>query len=585
MFFIHLLNNYIIFVIILKDFWMKNYVIGLDYGTDSVRAVLIDTDNGQELSSDVHWYQRWKNVEFCDASINQFRQHPLDHIEGLENTIKNVVKNGNVNPSQIKAICIDTTGSSPIPVAENGTPLALVKGFETNPNAMMVLWKDHTSIKEANEINELAASWGGVDYTKYEGGIYSSEWFWAKILHVVREDEAVKNAAFTWMEHCDLMTYLLIENKDLKSFKRSRCAAGHKAMWHEEWNGLPAEEFLGQLHPYLAKLRGNLYEETYTSDVVAGNLSKEWATKLGLTTDTVIAVGTFDAHSGAVGAKIDEHTLVRVMGTSTCDIIVSSKEVIGTNTVRGICGQVDGSVIPGYIGLEAGQSAFGDVLAWFKEILSWPIDNLILNSSVLNEVQKSLLKEEMEADFIKKLSEQAEKIPLSESIPTALDWINGRRTPDANQELKSAISNLSLGTKAPHIFKALVNAICFGSKKIVDRFEEEGVKINSVIGIGGVARKSPFIMQTLANVLNKPIKIAASDQTPALGAAVYAAVSAGIYADVIEASKKMGSDYEATYFPEIEKVVVYEKLMKSYDELSFFAENITQKSIVNELHL
>jgi len=564
---------------------MKNYVIGLDYGTDSVRAVLIDAENGQELSSDVHWYQRWKNLEFCNAATNQFRQHPLDHIEGLQNAIKNVVKNGNVNPTLIKAICIDTTGSSPIPVTENGTPLALVKGFENNPNAMMVLWKDHTAINEANEINELAVSWGGIDYTKYEGGIYSSEWFWAKILHVIKEDEAVKNTAYTWMEHCDLMTYLLIDNKDLKSFKRSRCAAGHKAMWHEEWNGLPAEEFLGQLHPYLAQLRGKLYEETYTSDVIAGNLSQDWATKLGLTTDTVISVGTFDAHSGAVGAKIDEHTLVRVMGTSTCDIIVSAKEVIGTKTVRGICGQVDGSVIPGYVGLEAGQSAFGDLLAWFKEILSWPIDNFIATSNILSENQKNLLKEEMEANFIKKLSEQAEKIPLSESIPAALDWINGRRTPDANQELKSVISNLSLGTKAPHIFKALVNAICFGSKKIVDRFEEEGVKINSVIGIGGVARKSPFIMQTLANVLNKPIKVAASDQAPALGAAVYAAVSAGIYTDVIEASKKMGSDFEATYFPEIDKVAIYEKLMKSYDELSFFVENINQKSKVNELHL
>ena len=563
---------------------MKNYVIGLDYGTDSVRAVLIDTENGQELSSDVHMYQRWKNMEFCDAATNQFRQHPLDHIEGLENTIKNVVKSGNVNPAQIKAICIDTTGSSPIPVDENGTPLALVKGFEANPNAMMVLWKDHTSIQEAKEINELSVSWGGVDYTKYEGGIYSSEWFWAKILHVIKEDEAVKNAAHTWMEHCDLMTYLLIEKKDLKSFKRSRCAAGHKAMWHEEWDGLPSEEFLGRLHPYLAQLRGKLYEETYTSDIAAGNLSQEWATKLGLTTETVIAVGTFDAHSGAVGAKIDEHTLVRVMGTSTCDIIVSSKEVIGTKTVRGICGQVDGSVIPGYVGLEAGQSAFGDLLAWYKEILSWPIDNLIVTSNILTETQKNQIKEEMEVNFIKKLSEQAEKIPLSESIPTALDWINGRRTPDANQELKSMISNLSLGTKAPHIFKSLVNAICFGSKKIVDRFEEEGVKINSVIGIGGVARKSPFIMQTLANVLDKPIKIASSDQAPALGAAVYAAVAARIYSSVIDASKNMGSDFEATYFPEKEKVAVYEKLMKSYDKLSHFAENMNQKSNVNEFH-
>ncbi len=547
---------------------MKNYVIGLDYGTDSVRAVLIDVENGHEIASDVCHYKRWKNQEFCDASINQFRQHPLDHIEGLETTIKTVVASSNIAPIQIKGICIDTTGSSPVPVTADGTPLAMTKGFENNPNAMMVLWKDHTGINEANEINELAANWGGDNFTKYEGGIYSSEWFWAKILHIARHDEAVKNAAYTWMEHCDLMTYLLIDNKDLKSFKRSRCAAGHKAMWHEDWNGLPPEEFLGQLHPYLAALRGKLYDETYTSDLVAGNLSQEWATRLGLTTDTVIAVGTFDAHSGAVGAKIDEHTLVRVMGTSTCDIIVSSKEVIGINTVRGICGQVDGSVIPGYIGLEAGQSAFGDLLAWFKDTLSWPLDNLVLTSSILSDDQKEKLSAEISANFIKKLTEQAEAIPLSESIPTALDWINGRRTPDADQGVKSAISNLSLGTKAPHIFKALINAICFGSKKIVDRFEEEGVRIDSVIGIGGVARKSPFIMQTLANVLNKPIKVAASDQAPALGAAIYAAVAAGIYPNVIEASKKMGSDFESEYFPEKDKVAEYARLMKAYDQLS-----------------
>ena len=561
----------------IKKFVMKNYVIGLDYGSDSVRAVLIDTENGQELSSSVCNYKRWAAKEYCNASINQFRQHPLDHIEGLETTIKYVVENSKVDPSLIRSICIDTTGSSPIPVAEDGTPLALVKGFEHNPNAMMVLWKDHTAINEANEINELAANWGGEDFTKYEGGIYSSEWFWAKILHVAREDEAVKKAAHTWMEHCDLMTYLLIDNKDLKTFKRSRCAAGHKAMWHEDWNGLPPVEFLEKLDPYLATLRGNLYDETYTSDLVAGNLNQEWATKLGLSTDTVIAVGTFDAHSGAVGAKIDEHTLVRVMGTSTCDIIVDTKESIGSKTVRGICGQVDGSVIPGYIGLEAGQSAFGDVLAWYKELLMWPTENLLTTSTLLTAEQKEQLKAEIGDNLIKELTAEAEKIPLSESIPVALDWINGRRTPDANQELKSAIANLSLGTKAPHVFKSLVNAICFGSKKIVDRFEEEGVRIDTVIGIGGVARKSPFIMQTLANVLNKPIKVALSDQAPALGAAIYAAVAAGIYPNVIEASQKMGSPFESEYTPELDKVAAYNKLLLAYEELSAYADPSIKK--------
>lgn len=556
---------------------MNNYVIGLDYGSDSVRAVLIDTENGRELASDVHWYQRWKKGKYCEPSINQFRQHPLDHIEGLEKTIKTVVSESKVPPESVRGICIDTTGSSPIPVTKEGVPLALVDGFEENPNAMMVLWKDHTAIQEANDINELAANWGGADFTKYVGGIYSSEWFWAKILHIVREDEAVKKAAYSWMEHCDLMTFILADHKDLKTFKRSRCAAGHKAMWHEDWGGLPPKEFLGKLDPYLVDLRDNLYDETSTSNEIAGHLNQEWADILGLTTETIIAVGTFDAHAGAVGAKIEENALVRVMGTSTCDIIVSSTSNIGTKTVKGICGQVDGSVIPGMIGLEAGQSAFGDVLAWFKDVLSWPIDNLVMVSKSISEEQKEKLKEEIEANLIKRLSKQAEEIPLSESIPNALDWINGRRTPDADQELKSAMTNLSLGTRAPHIFKALINAICFGSKKIVDRFEDEGVKIDTVIGIGGVARKSSFIMQTLANVLNRPIKVAASDQAPALGAAIYAAVAAGVYNNVIEASKHMGSDFEAEYFPEAAAISEYEELMVSYSVLGAFVESIKQK--------
>ena len=564
---------------------VKNYVIGLDYGSDSLRAVLIDTENGAELASEVYGYRRWKEGKYCDPSKNQFRQHPLDHIEGLEHTIKSVVSASKVSSGSVKGICIDTTGSSPVPVTADGTPLALVDGFGENPNAMMVLWKDHTAIGEANEINKLAANWGGTDFTKYEGGIYSSEWFWAKILHIVREDEAVRGAAHSWMEHCDLMTFLLTDQRDLETFKRSRCAAGHKAMWHTDWEGLPPESFLERLDPYLAELRGNLYDETYTSDTVAGNLSQEWAEKLGLTTSTVVAVGTFDAHAGAVGAKIEEHALVRVMGTSTCDIIVSSHDNIGSKTVKGICGQVDGSVIPEMVGLEAGQSAFGDVLAWFRDVLSWPIDHLVMSSDILSKEQKEGLQKEIESQFIKKLSEQAERIPLSESIPIALDWINGRRTPDADQELKSAMIDLSLGTKAPHIFKALVNAICFGSKKIVDRFEDEGVKIDSVIGIGGVARKSPFIMQTLANVLDRPIKVAASDQAPALGAAIYAAVAAGIYPTVMDAAAKMGSDFEAEYHPEADAISDYETMMAAYDKLGTFVESIKQKKADHEFEI
>ncbi|SFW48129.1 L-ribulokinase [Sinomicrobium oceani] len=554
---------------------MSKYVVGLDFGTDSVRAVLVDTADGATLESEVHWYRRWKEGKYCDAPKNRFRQHPLDHIEGMETTIKKVVEKSGVRPGDVVGICIDTTGSSPVPVDERGKALALTPGFEENPNAMMILWKDHTAISEAAEINTLSRNWGGLDYTQYIGGVYSSEWFWAKILHIAREDDAVKKAAWSWMEHCDQMTYILTGEKDPESFKRSRCAAGHKAMWHESWGGLPEEGFLSQLDPYLVEVKNNLYKDTYTSDVVAGNLSKEWSEKLGLTENAVVAVGTFDAHAGAVGAGAEAFSLVRVMGTSTCDIMVAPKNVIGDKAVKGICGQVDGSVVPGWVGLEAGQSAFGDLLAWFKDIVAWPIQNLLAETSLVSDEVRKQLVEAMNSKIIPVLSAQAEQITTEESVPLALDWINGKRTPFADQALKTAITGLNLGTRAPHIFRALVEAICFGAKKIVDRFEEEGVEIKSVVGIGGVAKKAPFVMQTLADVLNRPIRIAVSDQAPALGAAIYAAVAAGVYPDVENAVKAMGSPMEKTYEPQPSMVASYKEKYERYEALAGFVEETT----------
>lgn len=551
----------------------NGYVIGLDFGTDSVRAVLVNAMTGKCICSDVHFYARWKQGNYCNASLNQFRQHPSDHIEGIEKTILAVVQNSTIDADEIKGICIDTTGSSPIAVDQNGRALCFTNGFEENPNAMVILWKDHTAIKEAEEINQVATTWGGEDYTKFEGGVYSSEWFWAKILHVSRVDEAVRNAAHSWMEHCDYLTYLLVGSPPLASFKRSRCAAGHKAMWHESWGGLPSDDFLTLLDPTFPELKQNLFEQTYTSNEVAGHLSEEWAAKLGLSQDVVVSVGTFDAHAGAVGAEVKENTLVRVMGTSTCDIIVSNNPSLQTQTVHGICGQVDGSVIPGMVGLEAGQSAFGDVLAWFRDLLSWPLDQLAKDNSKLSAKEV----EDAKNKIIPELTSQAEEIPISESMPLALDWINGRRTPDANQSLKTAIVNLSLGSNAAHIFKALVESICFGSKMIVDRFEEEGIAIESVVGIGGVAKKSPFVMQTLADVLGMPIQIAKSDQAPALGAAMYAATAAGFYDKVEDAIKAMGNGFEKTYQPNFEKHQAYFKHYEKYKVLGkFVEENINQ---------
>lgn len=542
---------------------MQNqYVIGVDYGTDSVRALVVNAHTGESVGTHVFEYPRWKQGLYCDPAISQFRQHPLDYLEGLEASIKGALAAvSDEVRQQIKGISVDTTGSTPVAVDKNGTPLALLPDFAENPHGMFILWKDHTANAEAEEINDLAHHWD-VDYTKYVGGIYSSEWYWAKILRTLRTDVAVRQHAFSWVEHCDWISAVLTGNTDPLSLKRSRCAAGHKAMWHNEFDGLPGEEFLVKLDPLLAGTRERLYTHTYTSDEPMGFISQEWATKLGLSTSVVIGVGAFDAHMGAVGAEIEPYTFVRVMGTSTCDMLIAPNEEIGHLLIKGICGQVDGSIVPGMLGMEAGQSAFGDVYAWFQKIIVEPV-KVLLGEEAAQNLSKQL---------IPYLSQQASQLPVTENDPIALDWINGRRTPDANHTLKAAISGLNLGTDAVRIFKALVEATAFGSRAIVERFFREGVSIKKVTGIGGVAKKSPFVMQTLANVLNMPIKAASADQACALGAAMCAAVAAGIHPSMEAAQKAMGSGFDAEYLPEIDKVAVYQNLYQKYLTLGEFAE-------------
>lgn len=535
----------------------KKYVIGLDYGTDSVRALLVDAENGAEVACAVSLYKRWAEGKYCDPEKSQFRQHPLDYIEGMEESIKEIV--AQVSPAvvaNILAITIDTTGSTPGAVDEKGTPLALTPGFEEDPDAMFVLWKDHTALKEADDINALAKQWG-VDYTKYSGGLYSSEWFWSKILHITKKEGAVAQKAFSWMEHCDWMPAFLTGNDNVLTVKRSRCAAGHKAMWHEEFNGLPSQEFLGSLHPNLAGLRDRLYHDTYTTDEVVGNISAVWAQKLGLPESVKVGVGALDAHLGAVGTGIEAYSLVKVMGTSTCDMVVVPKQEF-TGLVNGICGQVDGSVIPDMLGMEAGQSAFGDVYSWFKQILEFPMKEILADT-----LSKEQLKDASDA-ILPKLADKASQIPVTANDLIALDWINGRRTPDVDMTKKGLIAGITLGTTAPHLFKALVEATAFGSKAIMNRFIEQGVAIKQVIALGGISKKSTYVMQTLANILNVPIKVATSEQACALGSAMFAAVIGGVHQNIAEAQQKMTSGYDAEYLPEAEKAAVYEKLYQRY---------------------
>lgn len=551
----------------------KKYVIGIDYGTDSVRSVVVDTSNGNIVGTSVFEYPRWKKGLFCNPSINQFRQHPLDYIEGLEKSVTGAITG--LSPevvNNIAGITVDTTGSTPVAVDKEGTPLSLKKEFEEDPDAMFVLWKDHTAVKEASEINNLAKTWGGTDFTKFEGGIYSSEWFWAKILHVLRQSDKVRKNAWSWVEHCDWIPALLTGKTDPLLIKRSRCAAGHKAMWHDEFNGLPDQRFLTMLDPVLTGLRERLFSKTYTCATEVGNLSDEWAGKLGLSTKVKVGVGTFDAHTGAVGGEIKPYHLVKVMGTSTCDMIVAPLEEVGEKLVAGICGQVDGSIVPGMLGLEAGQSAFGDIYAWFGKLLMWPATNIISEMSWLDEISRKRIIEETADKLISELSRQAESLQVEETSLIALDWLNGRRTPDANQALKGAITGLSLGSDAPRIFKALVEATAFGSKMINERFISEGIRIDGVIAIGGVAKKNPFVMQIVANVLNMPIKVAASEQTCALGSAMAAAVVSGVYKDIPAAQKAMGGGVEREYLPDPERAKMYETLFRKYRELGSMIE-------------
>ena len=548
------------------------FVIGVDYGTDSVRSIIVNAANGNEIAASVFYYPRWKQGLYCDASVNQFRQHPLDYVEGLEQTIKNCLQEAGPDiAAHVKAISVDTTGSSPVAVDETGTPLSLLPAFEKNPNAMFVLWKDHTATKEAAEINEHAAKFE-TNYLKFVGGIYSSEWYWAKLLRILRADEKVRGAVYSWVEHCDWIPFLLAGGTDAKQMKRGVCSAGHKALWSKDFNGLPPEAFFSTLDPLLTGFTEKLFTETYTADQSAGNLSAEWATRLGLTTGVVIGVGAFDAHMGAVGGQIEAYHLSKVMGTSTCDMLVAPISEVEGKLVKGICGQVPGSVIPGMMGMEAGQSAFGDAYAWFKNILTWPLQKLLPQSGIIDAETAAKLIEETSNNIIFELSKQAEKIVPGESNELALDWFNGRRTPDANQLLKGAIAGLNLGTDAPKIFRAIAEATCFGAKAIVDRFNEQGVPVKGLIGIGGVAKKSPFIMQMMADVINMPIRIHKSEQTCALGAAMFAATAAGIYKKVEDAMTAMGQGFDAEYFPNKERVEIYKKRYEKYQQLGQFTE-------------
>jgi L-ribulokinase len=530
------------------------YTIGLDYGTNSVRCLIVDVTNGNELGTAVYEYETGEAGIILDSTDhNLARQNPADYLKGIEVTIKAAIAGAkkaarDFKPEQIIGIGIDTTGSTPIPVDKNGTPLGMLDEFKDNPSAHAWLWKDHTGHAEAAEITALAEK-EHPEYLAKCGGIYSSEWFFSKILHCLRSDPKTFDAAYTWVEHADWMPAVLTGTQAPDKLKRCRCAAGHKAMFNNGWGGYPEEKFLSKLDPKLGQLRKTLSDQTYAVDQAAGNLTDEWAAKLDLPAGIPVAMGAFDAHLGAVGSGIAPGTLVKIIGTSTCDMLVSesSKKLAD---VPGICGIVDGSILPGYFGLEAGQSAVGDIFNWF-----------------VNYIQPGGSK----TGSHEALTEKAAKLKPGQSGLLALDWNNGNRTILVDQRLTGLLLGQTLHTRPEEIYRALIEATAFGALTIINRFEEYGVKVSQVINCGGIAEKNPLLMQIYADATGREMKISRSAQSCALGSCIAAAVVAGKksggHDSFVDAQTAMCGIKDVTYKPITENAKIYQQIYALYKQL------------------
>jgi L-ribulokinase len=527
---------------------MAQYTIGLDYGTSSVRALVVNVANGSEAGSAVKVYSHGKDGVILSNDPNLARQHPADYLEGAELTIRAAlaaaVKNvKGFKPSQVIGIGVDTTGSTPLPVDQNGTALALTKRFTKHPAAMAWLWKDHTGVGEAAEITALARKIRP-HYLAKCGGIYSSEWFFSKVLHCLRTTPEVFDAAYTWVEMADWIPAMLTGTQKPGVTKVGICAAGHKAMFNAEWGGYPDVKFLSRLHPKLGALRSRLASKAHDVSEAAGGLTVEWAGKTGLRAGIPVAVGAFDAHLGGIGAGVSEGTLVKTIGTSTCDLMVAPGDRKLAD-IPGICGIVKGSILPGCFGLEAGQSAVGDIFNWF-----------------VNTIEPH-----GKAGGHGTLEKEAAQMKPGASGLLALDWNNGNRTILVDQRLTGLLVGQTLYTTPAEIYRALVEATAFGALTIINRFEEYGVKVKSVVNCGGIAEKSPMVMQIYADIIGRPMKISRSAQTCALGSAVAASVVAGAHKNFAAAQKAMTGLKPVIYKPNPAAHAVYRDLYKLYHQM------------------
>ncbi|MBW7896881.1 MAG: ribulokinase [Opitutaceae bacterium] len=522
------------------------FTLGLDYGTNSVRALIVRCADGKEIASSVVNYPSGHQGVLLDPrDHNLARQAPGDYLFGLIKAVKGALvqakKQRGFDAKRIIGVGVDTTGSSPIPVDAKNVPLAMQKKWAKSLNAQCWLWKDHTGWREAARITELAAQHRPQFIAKC-GNTYSSEWFWSKIWHCLQVDAKVFAAAYSWVELADWVPSVLAGVTDPRAIKRGVCMAGHKALYAEDWGGLPDKEFLALLDPKLADLRDRLYDQAHDASEAAGTLSDEWAKKLGLTAGIPIAMGEMDVHYGAIGCGVAEGTIVKVIGTSTCDCgVVSAAKAVPD--IPGICGIVKGAILPGFYGIEAGQSAVGDIFKWYVE-------------GVLGD-----------AKLHAKLTAEAAKLKPGQSGLLALDWNNGNRTILVDQRLTGLLVGQTLYTTPAEIYRALIEATAFGARAIIERIKEYGVPVDRVVCAGGIAEKNPLLMQIYADITGCTMLVAGSSQACALGAAIGAAVLAGAHPDFPTAQKKMTSLKKVAYKPKAAARKTYDRLYALYRQL------------------
>ena len=531
---------------------MAKYSIGVDYGSLSGRAVLVNVQTGEELATSIleypHAVMETNLPDGTKLGVDWALQHPQDYLDVLSYTIPNVLKQANVSAEDVIGVGIDFTACTVLPVKADGTPLCFIERYQSEPHAYVKLWKHHAAQDKANQLNEIATQMDEAWLGRY-GGKISSEWLFPKLWQILDENEVIYREMDYFIEAADWIVWQLTGQQT-----RNSCTAGYKAIWHKQ-DGYPSKEFFKTLDPRLENVAEDKLNCSVTPiGVKAGEICETAAALTGLKVGTAVAIANVDAHVCVPAVKIDgARKMLAIMGTSTCHMLLGDEE----HEVPGMCGVVEDGILPGYYGYEAGQSCVGDHFAWF------------VNNCVSKEYYDAAAAEGKDIHVY--LTEKANKLAVGESGLIALDWWNGNRSVLVDVDLTGVMVGMTLLTKPEEMYRALIEATAYGTRKIIETFEQNGVPVDEFYAAGGIAEKNSMMMQIYADVIKKPIKISGSLQGPALGSAIFGSVAAGAinggYDSVFEASQVMGKLKDVVYQPIAENSAVYDKLYQEYSIL------------------